>query len=73
MRSRKGPAFVHATVIRPLLALLSDDEKLYKTTAEREAEARRDPILRLRHLLKLQELATDADLTEISRPWWSAR
>ena len=59
VRSRKGPAFVHATVIRPYSHSLSDDEKLYKTPAEREAEARRDPLLRMRHFLKLQELATD--------------
>jgi 2-oxoisovalerate dehydrogenase E1 component len=65
VRSRKGPAFVHATVIRPYSHSLSDDEKLYKTTAERDAEARRDPILRMRHLLKLQELASDTELTEI--------
>jgi 2-oxoisovalerate dehydrogenase E1 component len=65
VRSRKGPAFVHATVIRPYSHSLSDDEKLYKTTAEREAEARRDPLVRLRHLLKSAELATDDDLSEI--------
>jgi 2-oxoisovalerate dehydrogenase E1 component len=65
VRSRKGPAFVHATVIRPYSHSLSDDEKLYKTTAEREAEARRDPLVRLRHLLKSAELATDDDLNEI--------
>src|SRR5439155_517381 len=40
VRARKGPAFVHARVIRPYSHSLSDDEKLYKPTAEREAEAR---------------------------------
>ncbi len=43
-RARKGPALVHAHVIRPYSHSLSDDEKLYKPTAERDAEARRDPI-----------------------------
>jgi len=43
-RARKGPALVHAHVIRPYSHSLSDDEKLYKPDAEREAEARRDPI-----------------------------
>jgi 2-oxoisovalerate dehydrogenase E1 component len=65
VRARKGPAFVHAAVIRPYSHSLSDDEKLYKTAAEREAEARRDPIVRMRHLLKSEGLATDADLAGI--------
>jgi 2-oxoisovalerate dehydrogenase E1 component len=46
VRARRGPAFVHARVIRPYSHSLSDDEKLYKPAAEREAEARRDPIAR---------------------------
>src|SRR5687768_17706239 len=65
VRERKGPAFVHATVIRPYSHSLSDDEKLYKTAAEREAEARRDPLVRMRYFLKSEGLATDEDLAAI--------
>ncbi|OFW06976.1 MAG: dehydrogenase [Acidobacteria bacterium RIFCSPLOWO2_02_FULL_68_18] len=65
VRGRQGPALVHATVIRPYSHSLSDDEKLYKTAAEREAEARRDPLVRMRHLLKAEGMASDADLADL--------
>ena len=66
LRERKGPAFVSRIRHTPVLALLlSDDERLYKTASEREAEARRDPLVRMRHFLKAQGLATDADLADI--------
>ena len=43
-RAQKGPALVHAHVIRPYSHSLSDDEKLYKPDTEREEDARRDPL-----------------------------
>ncbi len=66
VRARQGPAFVHARVIRPYSHSLSDDEKLYKPPAERAAEARRDPIVRLADLLKQNALATDEDLAAMA-------
>src|ERR1700687_1689074 len=43
-RERRGPALIHANVIRHYTHSLSDDEKLYKTAEEREEEAHRDPL-----------------------------
>jgi 2-oxoisovalerate dehydrogenase E1 component len=66
VRARKGPAFVHAKVTRPYSHSLSDDEKLYKPPAEREAEAKRDPIARFAEFLKTNGIATADDLTAIA-------
>ncbi len=66
VRSRRGPAFVHAHVTRPYSHSLSDDERFYKTPEERAAEALRDPIVRLGELLTSAEVASDAELKAIA-------
>jgi 2-oxoisovalerate dehydrogenase E1 component len=66
IRRERKPAFVHAKVIRPYSHSLSDDERLYKTPAEREAEARRDPITRMKQFLLGEGLVTEADLEAIA-------
>ena len=45
-RRERSPVLVHARVIRPYSHSLSDDERQYKTRAERHAEAQRDPIVK---------------------------
>jgi 2-oxoisovalerate dehydrogenase E1 component len=44
-RARKGPALVHAHLVRLYSHSLGDEEKNYKSTAEREREAKLDPIV----------------------------
>jgi 2-oxoisovalerate dehydrogenase E1 component len=50
-RDGRGPAFVHAQVIRPYSHSLSDDERLYRSDEERTADAERDPVKRFGALL----------------------
>ena len=50
-RQGHGPALLHAHVIRPYSHSLSDDERLYKSGAERQAEQARDPLTRFPRLL----------------------
>jgi 2-oxoisovalerate dehydrogenase E1 component len=66
-RARKGPALVHAKVIRPYSHSHSDDERNYKTAEERELEAARDPIANLTKLLLAEGLATEKELDTIRR------
>jgi 2-oxoisovalerate dehydrogenase E1 component len=66
-RARKGPALVHAHVIRPYSHSLSDDEVHYRPPGERQLDAERDPLVRFpKHLLD-QGIATQAELDAIDR------
>lgn len=46
-RAGLGPAFVHGHVTRLYSHSLSDDDRLYRSKAEREADALRDPISKM--------------------------
>ncbi|MET0552275.1 MAG: dehydrogenase E1 component subunit alpha/beta [Vicinamibacteria bacterium] len=61
-RARRGPALVHAKVVRPYSHSLSDDETLYRCAPEREDDARRDPLVRYPKFLLDEGLATEAEL-----------
>jgi 2-oxoisovalerate dehydrogenase E1 component len=65
-RERRGPALVHATVIRPYSHSHSDDERAYKSPAERAAEAARDPIPAFAAFLVDHGIVTEANLAEIA-------
>jgi 2-oxoisovalerate dehydrogenase E1 component len=61
-RKRKGPALVHAHVIRPYSHSLSDDEVMYRPASEREADAARDPIATFPKWLIAEGHATEESL-----------
>jgi 2-oxoisovalerate dehydrogenase E1 component len=64
-RARKGPALVHAKVIRPYSHSLSDDEKLYRPDEERTTDAERDPIKRFGAWLLEEGFVTQEELQGI--------
>ncbi|HEU4565462.1 MAG TPA: thiamine pyrophosphate-dependent enzyme, partial [Gemmatimonadaceae bacterium] len=64
-RERKGPALVHAHVIRPYSHSLSDDETMYRPEAERAADAARDPVTVFPQWLVSQGLATEEEIERI--------
>ncbi|HEY8104919.1 MAG TPA: thiamine pyrophosphate-dependent enzyme [Gemmatimonadales bacterium] len=66
-RSRKGPALIHAKVIRPYSHSLSDDEVQYRTAAEREADAQRDPLRRFPEYLIAQGVTSAAELEQVKQ------
>ena len=61
-RARKGPAFIHAKVVRPYSHSLSDDEKLYRIDEEREADAAIDPIKTYAEFLMTEGIQTSEEL-----------
>jgi 2-oxoisovalerate dehydrogenase E1 component len=66
-RSGKGPALVHGHVIRPYSHSLSDDERLYRSAAELEADALRDPIARMQMWLLREGILGEAEINSLER------
>src|SRR5690349_3041857 len=66
-RKRKGPALVHAKVIRPYSHSLSDDEKLYRPPEERQADAAIDPVSAFPRWLIAEGHATESDIQRIQQ------
>ncbi|HEX8248759.1 MAG TPA: dehydrogenase E1 component subunit alpha/beta [Pyrinomonadaceae bacterium] len=66
-RERKGPAFVHAKVIRPYSHSLSDDEKSYRPDEEREREAAIDPVKTFAEFLMTEGIASAEDLEKLRK------
>jgi len=66
-RQGRGPALVHAHTVRPYSHSMSDDERAYRPEYEREEQARRDPLLRLRTLLLEEGLADENELDALEQ------
>jgi 2-oxoisovalerate dehydrogenase E1 component len=64
-RAGYGPAFVHGHCVRPYSHSLSDDDKLYRSAAEREADAMRDPLARMQMRLLREGILTAEQITEL--------
>src|SRR6478672_162585 len=66
-RAGKGPAFVHAHVIRPYSHSLSDDERLYRPDAERQRDAARDPITRMQMFLIREGILDENGINKLEK------
>ncbi len=64
-RAGLGPAFVHGHCVRPYSHSLSDDDKLYRSAAEREADAMRDPITLLQMRLLREGILTEEQINAL--------
>jgi 2-oxoisovalerate dehydrogenase E1 component len=64
-RARRGPALIHAKVIRPYSHSLSDDERLYRSDEERTVDAERDPVKRFGHLLVEENIIDEDGLQKV--------
>ncbi len=66
-RAGKGPAFVHAHVIRPYSHSLSDDERLYRPDVERQRDAARDPITRMQMFLIREGILDENGINKLEK------
>ncbi len=66
-RAGLGPAFVHGHCVRPYSHSLSDDDKLYRSAAEREADALRDPLTRMQMRLLREGILSAEKITELEK------
>jgi 2-oxoisovalerate dehydrogenase E1 component len=66
-RQRKGPVLLHAHVVRPYSHSMSDDERMYRTEGEREADMRRDPLVVTRAYLVDNGIATSEQLDTLEQ------
>jgi len=66
-RAGLGPAFVHGHCVRPYSHSLSDDDKLYRSAAEREADAMRDPLSRMQMRLLREGILSAQQINDLEK------
>ena len=66
-RAGHGPAFVHGHCVRIYSHSQSDDDKLYRSAAEREGDAMRDPITKMQLRLLREGVLTDEQINALER------
>lgn len=66
-RAGKGPAVVHGHVVRPYSHSLSDDERLYRSAEELQADELRDPIAKMEAWLLSQGVLDEKALKQLKR------
>ncbi len=66
-RSGRGPALVHGRCVRLHPHSFSDDDKAYRTAADRAADALRDPIARTRKLLLREGMLSEGEIEELEQ------
>jgi 2-oxoisovalerate dehydrogenase E1 component len=66
-RARRGPALVHSHVVRPYSHSMSDDERLYRSAEERDADSARDPLNAFPRRLVAEGICTEPELEALRR------
>jgi 2-oxoisovalerate dehydrogenase E1 component len=66
-RAGKGPAFVHGHCVRVYSHSFSDDDKKYRHSEEREADAMRDPLHKLQMRLLREGILSTSELNALEQ------
>jgi len=65
VRESRGPALLHAHVVRLYAHSVSDDDRLYRTQEDKERDRKSDPIVRARRLILDAGVASEMDLVQL--------
>jgi 2-oxoisovalerate dehydrogenase E1 component len=66
-RAGRGPAFVHGHCVRLYSHSLSDDDRLYRSATEREADAMRDPLAKMQMRLLREGILTAEQINALEQ------